>query len=435
MIDTIKIKSAAVDDVLTALLDGSPVSAARYGLLTFAHGLAEYSGDALVAATAPLRAELGVDTMIEIPAALAALPGRAPRRVSHALRSRELISALVFTLEESGHYSHADLVRQWLMLDLQAGDLAYTNVTGVALTQRQELVDQLMARVAEITAGWQAKQIRFNSSQAPSVDGRAMVAAARAWQVAALSPKSILSSPTSASAKHANRLGRTAAAVAASRLGTAYGCPVWVLPVGLEEPLALLIAVAEAVLPAGQPAATRTGAPVRRRQGSELEFSVKLGAPVDRDALAGSMSGWWPVLDSWGSCSRDVAGAMSTAWRLSPAQGDVVVWALCSAACRLAVSAMVTGAGDDPRLSDVQGAAVWAARVAEFLPSWEAGATRVWTLLHQARRPGDRGSWPGCVFPALDDPSSWPWRPLPDYDEPSTDTLTTVPSHEEESHA
>lgn len=405
MIEKSKITTVGLEMTFAALLAGSPVSAARYGLLTLTHSAAGYSAARLEEVLAPLCAELGVPAFTDVPAALAAFPGRVPWRISARLRSRPIVEALADAYDELSLYRHSDRVRGWLTADLEPDDLRC--IGGEDRGRRQDLTDQLMARVAEIMDGWRGIRTRFSDKKAPSVDGRALVAAARAWQVRELSPRSMVDAPTSAAARYPNRLGRTAAAVAASRLGPAFRSPMWVPPIALTEALALLIAVAESVHCRGQ-----TG----------IAVSVKLGSPVG-EGLSGSMGAWWPVLDSWGSMSRAVAASIGTAWRLSVEEGDVLVWALCSAACRLAVAAAV--ADDSSRLSLAEADGAWAAHVREAMPPWEGGAEAVWTLMQQTRPVDSRSMWPGCVMPSVDDQSTWPWRPFPGQSEAGT--LGTVP--------
>jgi hypothetical protein len=418
-LEKIKLSKSALDATLTALLGTTPVYAARSGLLTLSHGAAEYAGPLIDDAVAPLCAELGVTGLDGLMGYLAGVTGRPPRALTRALRSRSIVDALARVYDEIGLYDRADQVRTWLVDDLRSSDLIIAE--GTARADRAALAGDLLTRAAELLAGWRADSPKFSARGVPSLDGRVLVAAARAWQVRELSPATATSAPSAPSAKYANRLGRTAAAVAASRLGNAWRSPVWVPALAIEESLALLIAVAEAVSVPGSLAQVRRGDP---------EFSVRLGESTDTE-LARSQSAWWPILDSWGSTSRSVAGSIPTAWRLTDVQGDVVVWALCSAACRLAVAASVPtpqregGEPVDPVLS-------WERHLAAHLPRWESGAESVWSLLNQGRLAGARSSWPGAVVPVLDDPASWPWRPFPNYDEPSTDTLAIVPVAVEE---
>jgi hypothetical protein len=342
------------------------------------------------------------------------------------------VDPLTRALDEVLLFRHSDRVRMWLTADLELDDL--DAASSEQRQERRQLVGLLLARVRELLTGWQelgrVGQFKLTPSEAPPVDGRVLVAAARAWRVSDLArgAEAALPPVTAASAKHANRLGRTAAAVAASRLPTALRAPTSCAPsVAVEEAFALLVAVAEAVSQPGIVPGRPSDEVVSTVMRGELAFSVRLGAKVEVEGLSASMSSWWSVLDAWGTTSRKVAGVLPTAWKLSAAEGDVVVWALCSAACRLALATAVSAESIGLRPSTQEGASLWDKVVATRLPTWEAGAMSVWTLLQSTRGPSDRSVWPAAVFATPGDESSWPWAPTVE----EAGTLVSVPATEE----
>lgn len=408
----------STDRALTALIGGSPIAAVRGGLIDLVLAASTLSNDRVTEALAPVCALAGVGSPSELPAALRALRGRPPRPVVRALRSREVVEALGCALGEVGLVDRSVQIEGWLTDDLHAMDLP--TMHGAERAARSGLTDQYRERVVELMAGWRRCKIPVTNyrSAVPTVDGRALVAAARAWQLPELSPRSVLAPTSAPAAKHANRLGRVAATVAASRIGSLRSASDLIPVEMLEEALALLVAVAESIAVPG----VAEDDPVELSRDARL--TVRLGASVGSGISAMPMSAWWPVLDAWGATSRVMSARVRTVWRLSPVEGDVVVWALCSAASRLAVAA---GAPTVERGADK--AAVWVEHFESAWPRWEQGAQSVWALLQQPRRPDDRGAWPGVGtgVPAAEDPSSWPWRSHLGEESAEAGTLPCVP--------
>jgi hypothetical protein len=135
----------------------------------------------------------------------------------------------------------------------------------------------------------------------------------------------------------------------------------------------------------------------------ELPLQVRCGMPVS-DVMV-DVHGWWSIFSAWGSSARRGAVAIPTAWRLSPAQADVVMWSLCGVAVRLALAASAPSV-----LARSMRPFDWSAHVVARSPEWLAGAGSVWSLMQRGRAPKDRTVMPEGLLPSLSDASSWPWR-------------------------
>lgn len=394
-----------------ALLCSTPITAARHGLLGAIHdplklqvpSLADY----LDRACTPLFELLGVDDVYAVPGALRAMDGRPPKRVVAALRHPDVVDALCRALDQLGIYSLDKYVLAWGPQDV--GGVVPMGAEGRAA--RAELLSALHRRAGEILAAWTSAGVRW-SAEKIGIDGRTMVAAARIWQVPMINGE-VLGAPESMAARYANRVGKAAAAVAFSRYYDAHrsACP----PEAFFEPLALLVAVGEAISREnwGRPEVARA---LRGYVGLEIPAA---GLPVTDAAF--DVPRWWSVFSSWGASGRRAAAVIPTAWRLSPVEGDVVTWALCSVAVRLAV------AGSMPKPDHREPTWVppsWESHVASALPDWERGARNLWALMQSTRDVSKRTEFPGALLVGSDR-ASWPWPPT------GTDMLSPVPVIEE----
>lgn len=404
---------------LRALLRHSPFTAARNGVLAVVHdGLV--SIDALPAAedlseaAAPLTSVLDVPDLDAVDGALCALNGRPPAAVSRALTSPRLVSTLCHSLDMLGAADCSDQVARWgprnpdrpgEALPLEVADRA----------SRWELVSALRVRTAELLAAWRARGMII-SAELANVDGRSLTAAARTWQVPMITG-TLPPAPEAAAALHPNRLGRTAATVAYSRIGSLVRSPA--PDAAVFEPLALMVAVGEAVSvedlgtaregdgEIGMMSWNSSSAQAAVR--GQLPVQVRDGHPV-RDEAA-DLNVWWSVFSSWGSTSKRLATAIPTAWRLSAVEADVLVWAMCSAAARIATAASMPSEDAAVRKLGVRHGVSWEDHWAAEFPRWEAGARSVWVLMQKGRRFESRTPWPMLLAPAVDTESSWPWRP------------------------
>lgn len=397
---------------LSALLRGSPVTAARHGALGVAHDalLAARLPEAaqrLAAAAGPLTVALDVEDIYGVDQALYGLAGRPPTKVARELRCPEMVTALKCGLDLLGLHELADVVATWGPQDPN-NPTATVPMSRSAWEARTALVDALAERVGELMAEWRRSGMVIGR-ESVAVDGRSLLAAARAWQLPMING-TISPTPTATAALHPNRLGRTAAVIAYSRMGQLIHSPA--PDAEIFEALAMLVAVGEAISieppwnGMNASAANHGLIPVKIRNGESVS-----------DASMGT-DFWWPVFSSWGSSSKRMAVAIPTAWRLTEVEGDVLVWALCSAAARLAVAASAPQPEGKLRRINSQDARVvtWPEYEATATPEWESGARSVWALMQRPRRFEARTAWPECVAPAVGVEHSWPWRPLPSYD-------------------
>jgi hypothetical protein len=401
-----------LDHHVGVLLRSTPVTAARHGVLGVVHDHLEGDTPLLAAqfheACVPLLELLGVPTVYDVPDALRAMEGRPPKKVASALRHPELVSALCSGLDQLGLYDLYALAEAW---GPQVGE-AVVPLTPQGCAQRARLVTELRRRAEQILAAWTEAKVQWKAEQV-GVDGRTLAAAARAWQVPMINGE-LLPAPESLAARYPNRVGRCAAAVAFSRYSAAHRSPC--PQEAFFEPLALLVAVGEAI---SRESWTQgdTSKSLRGYVGMEIPQER---APVLDSAF--TVPRWWPVFNAWGASGRREAAAIPTAWRLSDAEGDVVVWALCSAAVRLAVAAtMPTSA-----MRRAPGAAPfgWDEHVASALPAWETGARHLWGLMQSTRDVSRRTEFPGLLFPGAAR-ESWPWMSEP------ADMVDSVPGAEE----
>jgi hypothetical protein len=406
----IKLTLSHLDEHLGALLASSPVTAARHGLLGLVHDAlmadAPFMADVLTEGAADVLTELGVATVYEVPAALRARQGRPPTRIVSALRSPDMVDALHRCLYQvsGGNPDVSALALEWGPLSDDPGAVAPLRRDD--LGARTELVDQLRVRTAEIIAGWRQAQMGL-ARGGRAMDGRTLATAARVWQIPLVTGELPEVAPTAAAALYPNRLGRSAAAVIFSKVNAAISANVGGFDVSaIFEPLALLVAIGESIS-----IADFTDTHRKLALKGALPVRVRCGEPLTDMAL--DVHSWWPVFSSWGSSARRDAVAIPTAWRLSGAEADVLVWALCSVAVRLAVASTAprSGTASITRFD-------WSAHVAEKSPQWEAGAASLWSLMQRGRQVEKRTAWPETIFPALKDAATWPWR---------SDTLVPVP--------
>jgi hypothetical protein len=399
-----------LDHHIGALLHSSPVTAVRHGLLGVIHDHAGGEVPALAAqldrACMPLYELLGVEDVYGIPAALRAREGRPPKRVLAALRHPDVIHALCRAFDQLA--LPEDLYRRveaWGPQDV--GGVVPLSAEG--LYRRSELVGALRRRAGEILAAWRTVGVRW-PVESVGVDGRTLTAAARAWQIPMVNGE-LLPAPESMAPRYANRVGRCAAAVAFARYRDAHraSCP----PEAFFEPLALLVAVGEAISREDR----RHSDHAKALRGYVAVEIPPPGAPVRDSAM--TVPQWWPVFSAWGASGRREASAIPTAWRLSTAEGDVLVWALCSVAVRLAVAATM------PPWSDrLVAPPAWGEHVASALPAWEVGARHLWGLMQSTRDVSRRTEFPGLLFPGAGR-ESWPWMSEP------ADMVDAVPGTEE----
>jgi hypothetical protein len=389
---------------LTALLRATPVTAARNGVLGVLYDAMVSQKMALapelLKASAPLCAELECADLYGAAEALSALDGRPPKRVTSALRSPEMVTVMRAALDMLELWDLSDRVAAWGPQSA-TGPGSVLPMSANACAQRTALVDALRARALELQTEW--TRLGLGLSPGPlMVDGRSLLAAARAWQLPLITGE-LPPPPIATAAMHPNRLGRTAAVVIYSRLGQALRAKV--PDEELVEPLALLVAVGEAISSPRRRGVHRTAEAMH----GLVKVAVRNGLPIDDESLG--VDTWWPVFDSWGSSSRAVAMAIPTAWRLTDAEGDVLVWALCSVAARIAAVSSVPAEVRNVRVLAPVVADPWPAHREVELPNWEAGARSVWSLMQQPRRFEARTTWPGCISPSLGTDYSWPWRP------------------------
>lgn len=386
-----------------ALTRSAPLTALRHGLLAFVHDELRHRGHpdhaaTLAHAAQPLAAELDCHGPAGVDAALAALTGRPRRGVTRAAHDDHLRDRLAVSLDVLGAEAAAAAVRAWQPVG--PAELVLPPTAEGQRAQRAELVEALRQRAAEVLGHWYSVGVQFGSRSVPPVDGRALTAAARAWQLPLQGEVPPL--PSASSARHPNRLGRVSAAVAFARLRAAMHTEV---PDDvLFGAVALLVAVAEAV--SDDRAVAQTGPGDVRRSGRvSLPVRVRLGDPVADDGSS-ALARWWPVLDSWGATSRAMAAAIPTAWHLSPVEGDVLVWALSAVAATVGMASSFT-----PRTARALGSVSWPEHVAVSAPEWERGAWSVWGLLQLGRRASARSAWPGqLLVPSVRDAGSWPWQ-------------------------
>jgi hypothetical protein len=393
----IKIAQSDFGAGLAALVGHSPVRAARGGVLSFVSGaLADQTPwltERIHEAAGPLLTELGVETVHDVPSGLAKLEGRPPLRVVSALRSPEMVEALCAGLYQLGFQDLMNQLAQWGPQG--DGPLATVPLRPADTRVRSELVDRLRGRAVEIMQWWVSAKVELTTSDL-RVDGRTLTTAARVWQVPQLTG-SMLPPPSAAAALYANRIGRSAAAVAFSKINKAILSHAPDSAVG--EPLALLVALGEAIT-AENLDDERTRVQVAR---GTLPVQVRSGEPVG--VMARDVQGWWPMFSAWGSSERRGAISLPTAWKLSTAESDVVVWLLIRIAVSLALAASAPS-----RAVRLASPFPWSDHVAQEGPAWELGATSVWTLMQRGRLPQLRTAMPEGGLPSVFDAKAWPWR-------------------------
>lgn len=388
---------------LARLLQHSPVAAARNGVLNMLYDALTSAKppvpmfDELTAATAPLREALRVPDLESVPDALCALEGRPPRAVVSALRSPELVTVMRDSLDMLGLIGLSNRVAQWGPSDPADPPSSALPMSKTGRVARGELVAQLRERTAELIAEWTRVEVQMRPGTA--MDGRARAAAARAWQVPMITG-STPPVPQASAALHPNRLGRTAAVVAYSSLSRAMSSECSAPSRWVFEAIALLVAVGEAL----RPEDWMPG--VWGSSDGSARVVVRTGRPISLESHG--PDAWWPVFDAWGTHQVRIARSMPTAWKLTTIEADVVVWALCSAAVRLAVAASA------PLVVHVRSMAEpvdpWPAHCEQELPRWAAGARSVWALMQSARKFQEWSAWPELLTPELSVDHSWPWQ-------------------------
>jgi hypothetical protein len=385
---------------LRTLLDHSPATAARHGVLTMLHDAMTCArvpvADDLLVAARPLCAALGVPDIHAVPGAMRELQGRPPRAVAAALRSPEMVDAMRMGLDMLGLIKLSNRVAQWGPTDPADADQSALPLSTEGRVRRRELVEALRTRTAELITEWERVGAVMNPG-AP-MDGRSLVAAARAWQVPMINgvvpPRTLASS-----ARHANRLGRTAAVVAYSSMRKALMADCSAPDRWVFEAVALLVAVGESITPPGW-------SPGKWGQAGSVAVAVRTGQRIGDESFG--PDAWWPVFDAWGTHTARVAKSIPTAWKLSPVQSDVLVWALCSVAVRLAVAASAPVVVSRGRTLSAQ-PDQWPAHRDAELPRWEAGARSVWALMQGGRPFESWTAFPELLTPELSVDHSWPW--------------------------
>lgn len=405
----IKMTLGHYGDNLAALLHGSPYTAARYGVLGFVHdALTEQTpwfATAIEQAAAKLLAELGVPTVYDVPRALFEREGRPPARITEALRSPDMVEALTDGLFQLGYADLSDQVALWSAASAVAGG----PLAEEGRATRWELLEQLLTRAEEILVKWRQMGVRLAPEEA-RVDGRTLAVAARVWQIPLINGE-MAAAPTATAALYPNRLGRSAAVVAHSRINDALRSTA--PDAAVTEPLALLVAIGESITTVNM---NRKDMGLASKGG--LKVSVRNGRALSDMSL--SPHAWWPVFSAWGSSERRKEIVVPTAWRLTPAQADVLVWLLCRVAAQLAVAASAP-----PAVARVLAPFDWAGHVAAKTPEWAVGVESVWALMQRGRKPSVRSvmpQTPGALLPPLGEVASWPWRPE------TSDSLAAVPA-------
>ncbi|MGH3987663.1 MAG: hypothetical protein ACRDTZ_10135 [Pseudonocardiaceae bacterium] len=383
--------------LLRDYLRSTPLSAARHGLYTWLPRAAPEPYLArLHSATEALRDTLGVSDLQDVGAALATRKGKPPRAVMHALTAPELTGLLAEIADHWGHWDLAPCATAWTAV--VPSELALSGPAHEGAHARRELAGALLTR-AEVLRSHLPGHGGLRPAHAPVIDGRTLAAAAAAWQ-SPLITGSVPRVMPSGAARHANRVGRVSAAVGLSRFSVALRAEVpdsWVV-----DPVLLLAAVVEAITPVGPEEE------VRALRGA-LPLRVPRGDPSEGSLFPDRL---WPVLDMWGAPKRRMKGVLALAWKLSPVESDVVLWALAVASIRLAVTARYAAGNMAPR--GAADTSVWEAFRDREAPAWESAAGNAWALLQSARPEHARTSWPGAVFADPGDESSWPWPEVPD---------------------
>lgn len=405
-----------VEPVLGDLLRSRPPTAARNGLLTLLDAALEETGEVarradLTAAARPLCEALDAAGVRDVARALAERGGRAPRDAERALRSPGLVAACVSALQGLECPDLAETLRAWALVDHREIPLPPRSLDDA---ERREFADALLRRAGVIGSAMADRSAGLRAGDVPAIDGRTLKATAAVWQRPEVTGQEY-PAPGTQSARYANRVGRVSAALAFARMRSALRSaapdPM------VTDPILLLAAVAETVSPVDQ------DDPNVRAHAARGDFPawVKEGAPKQQSLRLGHV---WNVLDSWGHTSSRRAAAMPLAWNLPPVHADVLVWAVLSAAARLAVAA-------EREVSELRPlrAATWEEHLAERWPVWESGAQSAWLLMQSGRGELDRTAWPGCLTPALTDSGTWPWRaerdPWAD-DDPGAGGVATV---------
>lgn len=386
---------------LTALLALPPVRALKGGALSFISGAVGEQTPWVAArvheAAADLLAVLEVDSIDEVPTALAKLEGRPPKKVIATIRSADMVEGLRAGLCQLGFMDLMEQVAQWGPAG--AGVMLTEPLPAKALLDRTELIDALRARAQEILTAWGRAGLEIGVG-AVRVDGRTLATAARAWQIPLVNG-TMGPAPATASALYANRLGRSAAAVAYSKINEAITTHAPIEAV--SEPLALLVALGEAITPM-DPNSEQSR--VQASKGG-LRVGVRNGMPVRARSM--DVYGWWPVFSAWGSSERRGVIPFPTAWRLSAAEADVILWALTRVAAALAIAASAPR-----RAGHLLTPFDWAGHAARETPMWEQGASSVCELMQRGRLPQLRSEMPSGPLPSLADGGAWPWRPTPE---------------------
>ena len=415
-----KVTIGHLDVHLRALLRHSPYTAARNGVLglvldALVQGDHTAEIDQLSEAAKPLADVLDVGSLYEISDGLHAVTGKPPTAVSRALAAPPMVDALCYALDALECYELGLLVERWGPRRDNGAQVAPA-LLNEARVARWDLVSRLLARAGALYAGWREQGVMFGINKI-HIDGRTMSAAARAWQVPMITGV-IPELPTASAVMHPNRLGRTAATVAYARLPEVVNSPA--PDAAVFEPIALLVAVAEAI--SGGVDGTRLSeqsdlgavvwdsAAVERAKRGQVRVRVRdVDEPVSPESA--DLATWWPVFTSWGATSRLVQ-AVPTAWRLSDVEADVLVWALCSAAVRIAIAASMPRSHGRRAIGAAE-ELDWPAFYRGELPRWDAGAQSVWRLMQTPRRFALRTPWPGSftLAPKLHAPASWPWCP------------------------
>jgi hypothetical protein len=382
---------------LTALLTQPPVRALKGGALGFVTSAVPqdtpWVADRIHKAAVDLLTSLDVGSIYDVPDGLARLKGRPPKAVIDAMRSPDLVDAVRGGLCQLGYPDLMDLVSAWGPTG--EGPMATVELSASTLRERTELVDALRVRAQEILAAWGAAGLEIGVGST-RVDGRTLAVAARVWQIPLVTGQGG-DAPMSVSALYANRLGRSAAAVAFMKIAQAAATHAPVEAV--SGPLALLVALGEAIMP-GDPDSEVIRVAASK---GELQPCVQVGGPVVDRSL--DVHRWWPIFSAWGSSERRGAVPFPTAWRLSTAQADVFLWVLTRVAVALAVAASA------PRRAGYLLVPFdWAAHVEREAPAWVQGADAVCSLMQRGRLPQLRTEMPGGLLPDLGDAGAWPWR-------------------------
>lgn len=357
-----------------------------------AHGLVRHA-ERVFEAASPLVEAAGARGITDLADVLADHTGRPSVKVSRALRSDELETALASAFDALEWHDLLPTLAAWSPYATRA--VEGVELSGAGLVARRELVLALARRSREFLAAWEATPSSWNVSALP-VDGRSLKAASRLTGMALPGASVAPEGEVPMTARYGNRVGRALGVVLLARLPQAVAKHAPIEPVRLA--LAVVGAVAEAVS-------------LNQRSDAKVSnHALRVppeGTPVPEHGW--TPAAWWPVLDAWGSQSKHVQSMVPTSWRLRPEEFDAVVWFLSLAAAWVGTCADVP----EGRLSEQQ----WADHLPLSLDdTWSGRMAQTWDLMQSTRPVAARAPWPSgwgesSAFSQVDlrERSTLPW--------------------------